>query len=52
MMASAAIIPYFEPYEIDGELYIDGGFADLLGLDDTVNHKDTHTIFVNFAPRS
>ena len=42
-----AIIPYFEPYEIDGELYIDGGFADLLGLDDTVNRKDTHTIFVN-----
>ena len=47
MMASAAIIPYFEPYEIDGELYIDGGFADLLGLDETIDRKDIHTIFVN-----
>lgn len=47
LMASSAIIPALKPYEIDGKIFIDGGWGDVMPIRSALDRGATHIIAVD-----
>lgn len=47
LMASAAVTPAIKPYEIDGVLYIDGAYGDVMPVRMALDRKAAHIVAVD-----